>query len=255
MEKCMNKDKILNQINKLIEEGKTLLGTKHFSSGIMGDFCYVNDEHFTSWKCQIKIFLASTTLFENVYNEFTKDMHMYTNFNYTNRYISLLKGLKNSIEDGIIQVENDKSINEEGISGSKAVFIAHGHSKLWNEVLRFLHDDLNISDVNYFEKDSHVGRSIADALSDFRKETNFAIVVMTAEDEMPNNTKRTRQNVIHEIGFFQGKLGFEKVAILKQDGVESFSNIDGIQYIPFSGENISQTFYNLQKMLKREKII
>ena len=61
--------------------------------------------------------------------------------------------------------------------------------------------------------------------------------------------------MIHEIGFFQGKLGFEKVAILKQDGVESFSNIDGIQYIPFSGDNISQTFYELQRVLKREYII
>ena len=78
---------------------------------------------------------------------------------------------------------------------------------------------------------------------------------MTAEDETKDNKMRTRQNVVHETGFFQGKLGFEKVAILKQDGVETFSNIDGLQYIPFSGNNINQTFTELQKMLKREGVI
>ena len=83
----------------------------------------------------------------------------------------------------------------------------------------------------------------------------FAIIVMTAEDETSNGELRARQNVIHEIGFFQGKLGFEKVAILKQKQVESFTNIDGLQYIEFDENHIKQTFYELQKMLKREKII
>ena len=170
----------------------------------------------------------------------------------TKRYVSILNALKTSIESNVIILDNN---NSEETSIENCVFVGHGHNKLWNEVIRFLKDDLKIEDVNYFERDSHAGRSIADALRDFRKETNFAIIVMTAEDETAQKTKRTRQNVIHEIGFFQGKLGFEKVAILKQDGVESFSNIDGLQYIPFSGNNISQTFYELQRMLKREGII
>lgn len=251
----MKKNKAVNHINKLIEEGKILLTTKHYSNGIMGTLCYVNDESFISWKCQIEIFLNSNPAFENVYNNFTKKYSMYTNYNFTNRYISLLQGLKTSIEDEIIIINDDVKRETSLSEGSNAIFIAHGRSKLWNEVLRFLKDDLNLTDVNYFEKESQTGRSIADALRDFHKETGFAIVVMTAEDETVTNTKRTRQNVIHEIGFFQGKLGFEKVAILKQDNVESFSNIDGIQYIPFSGDNISQTFYELQRVLKREHII
>ncbi len=251
----MKKNKILNHINKLIEEGKIILTTKYYSNGVMGNLCFVNEENFTSWKCQIEIFLNSNPAFENVYNNFTKKYRMYTNYNFTNRYISLLQGLKTSIEDEIVIVDDDIKKETSLSEGANAIFIAHGHSNLWNEVLRFLRDDLNLTDVNYFEKESQTGRSIADALRDFHKETGFAIVVMTAEDETSTNTKRTRQNVIHEIGFFQGKLGFEKVAILKQDNVESFSNIDGIQYIPFSGDNISQTFYELQRVLKREHII
>lgn len=252
----MKKEKILNQINKLIQQGQSVLSTKErklFS--LDEDTWYVDENIFARWMCQIKIFLSSYSLFKSVYIEFQKSCLGYSNFDYTNRYISLLQGLKNSIEDEIIIINDDIKKETNFKEDSNAVFIAHGRSKLWNEVLRFLKDDLNLTDVNYFEKESQTGRSIADALKDFHRETGFAIVVMTAEDDTATNTIRTRQNVIHEIGFFQGKLGFEKVAILKQDGVESFSNIDGIQYIPFSGDNISQTFYELQRVLKREYII
>ena len=33
---------------------------------------------------------------------------------------------------------------------------------------------------------------------------------MTGEDEHIDQTKHARENVIHEIGLFQGKLGFRK---------------------------------------------
>lgn len=74
---------------------------------------------------------------------------------------------------------------------------------------------------------------------------------MTSEDETAEGKIRARQNVIHEAGLFQGRLGFDKVIILKQDNIEEFSNIAGLQYIPFSGDNIEQTFYELQRKLKK----
>lgn len=74
---------------------------------------------------------------------------------------------------------------------------------------------------------------------------------MTAEDETIDGKTRARQNVIHEAGLFQGRLGFNKVIILKQDGIEEFSNIAGLQYIPFTKDNIEQCFYELQRKFKK----
>lgn len=65
---------------------------------------------------------------------------------------------------------------------------------------------------------------------------------------------RARQNVVHEIGLFQGRLGFEKVAVLSQRGVEEFSNLAGLQVIPFSDDQIEGAFYELHRTLKREGI-
>ena len=78
---------------------------------------------------------------------------------------------------------------------------------------------------------------------------------MTTEDETAEGKSRARQNVIHEAGLFQGRLGFDKVIILKQDGLEEFCNIAELQYIPFSGNNIDQCFYELQRKLKKVGLV
>lgn len=80
----------------------------------------------------------------------------------------------------------------------------------------------------------------------------FAVLVLTADDETPEGGRRARQNVVHEAGLFQGRLGFNRALLLMQLGVDGFSNVDGLQYIPFAGDEIEQTFYQLQRALKRE---
>ncbi len=92
-------------------------------------------------------------------------------------------------------------------------------------------------------------------IGEFLDNSSLAILVMTAEDETTEGKIRARQNVIHEAGLFQGRLGFDKVIILKQEGIEEFTNIAGLQYIPFSGENIEQCFYELQRKLKKMGLI
>jgi predicted nucleotide-binding protein len=84
---------------------------------------------------------------------------------------------------------------------------------------------------------------------------SFAVIVLTAEDVTATGELRGRQNVIHEAGLAQGKLGFEKVVILKQEGVEEPSNLTGLQHISFQENKIEKAFYELQGVLKRERLI
>ena len=138
--------------------------------------------------------------------------------------------------------------------GSGSLFIGHGRSKLWARVKVFLEDELQLTTV-YYEKESHVGESIINVLSDMLNVSSFAVLIFTAEDEAVDGTIRARQNVIHEAGLFQGRIGFDKVIILKQEEVDGFTNIAGLQHIPFTGENIEQTFYDLTRKLKKEGMI
>jgi predicted nucleotide-binding protein len=134
------------------------------------------------------------------------------------------------------------------------VFVGHGRSSLWARVQIFLERELRLAVVSY-ESESHVGESVLSTLETMMGQADFAILILTAEDETAVGSKRARQNVIHEVGLFQGRLGFKKAVILKQHGLEDFTNVDGLQYIGFDGERIDQTFFDLERVLKREKLL
>lgn len=148
------------------------------------------------------------------------------------------------------EFETIKPQPQKKSSGSGQVFIGHGRSKLWARLQVFLKDDLNLKTLT-FEDESRTSESIVNILNEFLDKSSIAILVMTAEDETAEGNSRARQNVIHEAGLFQGRLGFDKVIILKQEGLEEFSNIAGLQYISFTGDNIEQCFYELQRKFKK----
>ena len=82
--------------------------------------------------------------------------------------------------------------------------------------------------------------------------SSFALLVLTAEDETTDGTKRARQNVVHETGLFQGRLGFTKAIVLLEEGAEEFSNLYGIQQIRFKKGNIKETFGDVLATIRRE---
>lgn len=109
--------------------------------------------------------------------------------------------------------------------------------------------------VQGWESESRTGAHVIEVLDGLMDSSAFAVLVVTAEDATAGGTVRARQNVIHEIGLFQGRLGFKKVALLEQEGVEGFSNIYGLQTIRFPEDRIDVAFPELERMLKREGLI
>ncbi len=138
--------------------------------------------------------------------------------------------------------------------GAPTIFIGHGRNRLWARVQVFLEHELGLRTSNY-ESESRVGESIVPILGQLLDQAAFAVLLLTSEDETAEGTKRARQNVIHEIGLFQGRLGFQRVVLLKQEGIEEFSNVAGLQYIAFDGANIERTLYELRRALEREGLV
>ena len=86
-------------------------------------------------------------------------------------------------------------------------------------------------------------------------EACFALIVMTAEDEHGDLTMHARENVIHEAGLFQAKLGSKRAIILLEDGCAEFSNIRGLTQIRFPKGNIMAVSENVRHVLEREGIL
>ena len=131
------------------------------------------------------------------------------------------------------------------------IFIGHGRSAHWRELKDHLQDKHGFR-IETYEAGARAGHTIRDILEDMVSKTSFAVLVLTAEDEQADGLLRARQNVIHEAGLFQGRLGFARAVLLLENGVEEFSNVQGIQYIPFSKGNIKEAFGEVLATIKRE---
>jgi predicted nucleotide-binding protein len=134
------------------------------------------------------------------------------------------------------------------------VFIGHGGSKIWRELKDFVNDRLHLP-WDEFNRVPVAGNANIARLSDMLEAAAVALIVMTAEDEQRDGKVRARENVVHEAGLFQGRLGFTKAIILLEDGCEEFSNIKGLGHIRFPKGNISACFGEIRRVLEREGLI
>ena len=131
------------------------------------------------------------------------------------------------------------------------VFIGHGRDEQWRDLKDHLREKHDYR-IEAYEIGARTGHPIKDILEDILSKTSFAVLVLTGEDETSEGGLRARQNVIHEAGLFQGRLGFNRAIILLEEGAEEFSNIQGIEQIRFRKTNIKETFGEVLATLRRE---
>ena len=144
-----------------------------------------------------------------------------------------------------------ESPEEEDTTDPPVVFIGHGNDGQWRQLKDHLHDSHNF-DVEAYEVGARAGHDVRDILESMLNNSSFALLVMTAEDCMEDGSMRPRQNVVHEAGLFQGRLGFGRAIMIVEEGVEDFSNIASIQQIRFSTGNIREVFGDVLATLNRE---
>ena len=136
---------------------------------------------------------------------------------------------------------------------SRRIFLGHGRNQAWRAVEAHL-TKCGLA-VTAYESESRTGRPVVEVLREMLDRCSIAVMLATAEDATDAGSKRARQNVIPEIGLFQGRYGFERVAILLEDGVEGFSNIGGLEYISFPPNRVNSAFHDLDRFLEREGLL
>ena len=134
------------------------------------------------------------------------------------------------------------------------VFVGHGRSPLWRELKDFVEDRLKIP-VDEFNSVPVAGVTTTARLSELLDAAAFAFLIMTAEDEQADGSVRARENVVHEVGLFQGRLGFGRAIVLLEEGCQEFSNIHGLGQIRFPKGKISAVFEDVRAVLEREGVL
>jgi hypothetical protein len=177
------------------------------------------------------------------------------------RAVSLLESIISEV-DQFYDVPSGDATLISGESGKRPqnvrtegpIFIGHGQSSVWKDLKDLLVDRLGLQ-YEEFNREPAAGVSTKERLLEILDRCCFAFLVMTAEDEAPDGTKRARQNVIHEAGLFQGRYGFERAIILWEEGCQEFSNIHGLGQIRFPKGSIKAQSEEIRRVLEREGIL
>ena len=148
----------------------------------------------------------------------------------------------------------DSATITDEVPDKKRIFIGHGHSDCWKELRDFVTTELRLF-YDEFNRSQTAGLPISKRLEQMLEEAEMAFLIMTAQNKYADGTLHASNNVIHEIGLFQGKLGFKKAIILLEEGCQEFSNIHGLVQIRFPKGNIEAVFEKIREVLEREGVI
>ena len=149
--------------------------------------------------------------------------------------------------DQIFEVRANSELHAPVAQPPRRVFISHGRSKDWLLVQPYIEKDLRLATLE-LAQEPNLGQTLIEKLVANAGRCDSAVIVMTGDD-LAEDEARVRENVMHEIGYFQGCYGRRAAVLLHEDGVNVPTNLGGIAYVPFPKGNIEAAFHVLQREL------
>ena len=180
------------------------------------------------------------------------------------KLVAYLQGFIDRID--LIPCDAESAMTEKSkveMSADK-VFIVHGHGELVKVTVARTLEQLGLKPIILHEQEDY-GNTIIEKFESNATDVGFAVVLLTADDmgisrkdieksntenREPQASKRARQNVVFEMGYFMGKLDRAHVFLLLEDGVEKPGDLDGIVYTPIDSEGMWKI-----KLAKRLKAV
>lgn len=130
----------------------------------------------------------------------------------------------------------------------RRVFITHGSFNDWREVQSYIEKDIKLNTME-LAQEPNLGMTIIEKLLVGAERCDSAVIVMTGDDADAHGQARSRENVMHEIGFFQGKYGRSNVCLLHEEGVSIPTNLSGVVYVAYPKGTVSAGFHVLAREL------
>jgi len=218
-----------------------------------------SDPEFTVWKDEVKLVLkkayGETSEEYARFNAIEFEIPFSIHWNYENDQRRFNSGVKQSkvflrarIEDVSARTAVDISDSVPEIPSdpsNKKIFLVHGHDHGMKETIARYVTKAGLEPIILHEQADRA-RTIIEKFEQ-HADVSFAIAIFSRDDlgvsaidaqksspEMgPVLQPRARQNVVFECGYFIGRLGRKRVAILHAEGVELMSDYAGVVYIPF----------------------
>lgn len=130
------------------------------------------------------------------------------------------------------EIENSSSMKKEPISIShrpSVVFIIHGHDEEMKKSVQVFLSRGDLQDIVLHEQPDK-NLTVIEKLIQEGAAADYVIGLLSPDDVQEDGSVRARQNVILEIGYFIGKLGRDKVRLLRRGNTAIPSDLQGILF-------------------------
>ena len=268
----IEKDEFKNQIVDRISKGQELCS---FSVRQVNSFNHYSRNKVEYDETEKNNFFSEYNKWNNFNLELLKQSFDSPNNEYKNEYENapfdlffsedIVNSQKNNIKKQITILESFierlsliptvSAVKKETIvknTMTNKVFIVHGHNNEIKQIVARTLTQLKLEPIILHEQ-AEQGRTIIEKFEKNTSDVNYAIILLTADDEGKAKHEkeyqiRARQNVVFEMGYFIGKLGREKVFLLLENGVDKPGDLDGIVYVPIDTSDAWK--YKLAKELR-----
>lgn len=146
-------------------------------------------------------------------------------FEFNQQFLEFFERVIQEIVNANPELETSTALQING----DTVFVVHGHDTELKNAVQLLLIRAGVNHIVLHEQ-ADKGRTIIDKLIEESAGSNYAIALLSPDDVLGDGSKRARQNVILEIGYFIGRLGKNRVRLLKKGDTEVPSDLSGILY-------------------------
>jgi hypothetical protein len=136
----------------------------------------------------------------------------------------------------------DTALRLAGVTRPPRLLIIHGRSDDRYRLVNWISRELegSIGDLVVMFDEFGVGKTMPQKFEDLASEVDAAIAIATPDDvgglatESPEDYEpRARENVWLEVGWFWGRLGSDKVMILRKGNTKIPSDLEGLEIYPY----------------------
>ena len=158
---------------------------------------------------------------------------------------------KGILETSKSKLESEKNKLSNNPIKQNVIFIVHGHDEVNLHRLEKLLKERFKMNCKILSIDPNAGRTLIEKLEEEGVKADFAFVLLTPDDQISSQGseyKQARPNVIFELGWFYGKLGRNKVCVLKRRETSIHSDLSGVVWIEFI-ESVDEKIGEIEREL------
>jgi sugar/nucleoside kinase (ribokinase family) len=155
------------------------------------------------------------------------------------------------LSKGFLQQTETLSVSDQPAA---RVFLVHEGKRDWRVVRNFIVSkcklevfELSLADINE--------NTLAEIMEEQLPRCSFGVCVLSPRTPPAGAAADADQDLVHQAGILQGRYGFKRVAILAEQGCQTFSNIAGLIHLNFPPGQVETTFFELERMFQREGLI